>query len=207
MQKKSPRKHVIFLGAGASLTSGYPLANGLRLRLSNERQLIFDLEDLSEKTHASVDFEERKICREYFGQFKASLEQFRHGGFGSVDEFSKLASVKYPKFVQEMKQLMRLALSLHNPELMFEKSDYYPFIQQLFSEEALPSLKHNITVISYNYDCSLEQLLLKAQCYRNRLGGIPEPTDGLKNCLTSGFFKPEDVSGLQDLGLLRKNGQ
>lgn len=198
MQNKSPRKHVIFLGAGASFTSGYPLANGLRLRLSNERQLIFDLEELAKVTKESVDFEERKICRDYFTQFKDALEQFRHGGFGSVDEFSKLASRKYPEFVQEMKQLMRLALSLHNPEWMFEQSDYYPFIQRLFSDEALPSLKHNITVLSFNYDCYLDHLLLKAQCYRNRLGGLDEPTDGLKNRLTSGFFKPSDLSGLQD---------
>lgn len=198
MQSKAPHKHVIFLGAGASVTSGYPLANDLRLRLSNVRQLIFDLEELAKKTFASIDFQERKVCRDYFDQFKDTLEQFRHGGFESVDAFSKLASVKYPAFVQEMKKLMWLALSLHNPELMFDKSDYYPFIQRLFSDEALPSLKRNVAVLSYNYDCYFEYLLIKAQSYRNRLGGIPEPTEALKNVLSSGFFKPSAFRDLQN---------
>jgi hypothetical protein len=36
-------KHVVFLGAGASKTSGYPLADELRLRLSAQQQCISDL--------------------------------------------------------------------------------------------------------------------------------------------------------------------
>ena len=75
-----------------------------------------------------------------------------------------------------MKRLTRLGLSLHNPEEKFHESDYYPFIQRLFDEQTLYSLKPNTTVISFNYDCYLEYLLLKAQAIRNNLGKQAEAT-------------------------------
>jgi hypothetical protein len=206
---KSLQKHVIFLGAGASASSGYPLADALRLRLSSAKQLISDFEQLTKNSNPALTYKpmdqerlgERKICKEIFEQFQQTIEQFRHGGFGSVDEFSKLASTsagdQFLFLAQEMKKLMKLALSLHNPELIFEKSDYYPFVQRLFDENKMSSLKHSITIISYNYDCYLEYLLLKAQAYRNRVAGREPPNDGLKNRLSSGFFKPSDLDGLK----------
>src|ERR1017187_3792085 len=161
--------HVIFLGAGASQTSGYPLASELRLRLTSQNQILADLERLADDAKA-VSAE----CSTYFNRFYDSAQLFRHGAFGSVDEFSKLASEKYPEHVQAMKNLTRLALSLHYPEKAFHHSDYYPFIQHLFSEDHLYSLKPNIAVLSYNYDCYLEYLLLKAQAIRNNLAGQPQ---------------------------------
>ena len=192
-------KHVIFLGAGASKTSGYPLASGLRLRLSSEDQLIADLRELTEGTKGVPEDTERLQCRGFFKPFKGTVEQFRRGGFGTIDEFSKLASAKYPARVQEMKQLMLLALSLHNPEEKFHNSDYYPFIQRLFDQYDLHLLKPHVTVISYNYDCYLEYLLLQAQAYRNKLAEQPEPTVAQKGRISSGFFQPDDAASLASL--------
>jgi len=133
------------------------------------------------------------ICLEYFKHFKPVVELFRHGGFGTVDEFSKLAAKNYPQHTQDMKKLMRLAFALHNPEDSFHESDYYRFIQKLFFDD-LHSLKNNITIISYNYDCYLDYLLLKAYRHRKRLSGSPENTLFRKNQLTSGFFQPADIT-------------
>lgn len=187
MQTKSPQKHVIFLGAGASVTSGYPLANDLRLRLSSEKQMKVDIERLDAghlASHAAIT-----AC---FSDFKSSIELFRHGGFGSVDEFAKLAAAKYPNHVQVMKQLTHLGLALHNPEDNFHKSDYYQFVQRLFNDKLVHSLKPNITILSYNYDCYLDYLLIKAKAYRNKVVGRPELTTVEKNILSSGFFDPSD---------------
>jgi hypothetical protein len=124
------------------------------------------------------------------------MDLFRHGGFATVDEFSNLASTKYPEHVQRMKHLMMLGLLLHNPEDKFETSDYYPFIQKLFEDNHLHCLKNNVTVLSYNYDCYLEFLLLKAQSIRRRLAGYSASEDWLKNTLTSGFFLPTETTCL-----------
>jgi hypothetical protein len=191
MAGTSPLKHVIFLGAGASVTSGYPAASDLRLRLSSERQMEADLQKLDvHHTRAA------EIIRGCFADFKASVELFRHGGFGSVDEFAKLASVKYPEHVQVLKRLTHLGLALHNPEDNFQTSDYYPFIQRLFNDRELYSLKSHITLLSYNYDCFLDYLLIKAQTYRSKLAGKSPPTTQHKNCLSSGFFAPADAPSL-----------
>ena len=197
MQTEKPRHHVIFLGAGASLTSGFPIGEKLRLRLANENHFFSDLDKAFPKNqigHKTSKGEETEaICLEYFRRFKPVVELFRHGGFGTVDEFSKLAADKYPEHTQDMKKLMRLAFALHNPEDSFHKSDYYPFIQRLFSDD-LHSLKSNITIISYNYDCYLDYLLLKAYEYRKRLSASPEINPITKNTLTSGFFEPTDIT-------------
>jgi hypothetical protein len=92
-------------------------------------------------------------CLNRFADFNDSVELFRHGGFGSVDEFSKLASDANQEHVQNMKKLMRIVLSAHNPEEKFHDSDYYSFIQRLFRDDKLDELRSDITVITYNYDC------------------------------------------------------
>lgn len=160
--------HVIFLGAGASASSGYPLANKLRLRLASEQQILKEF-----RCNESTD-EAEKVISSYFKVCAGSIESFRHGCFGTVDEFAYLASEKFPTSVVEMKQMTRLALSIHNPELRFEKSEYYQFVQRLFDANFLEKLRCNITIITYNYDSFLEYLILKAQLIRNRLAGKQE---------------------------------
>jgi hypothetical protein len=194
MQNKTTLRHVIFLGAGASKTSGYPLASELRLRLADDKQIQADLK--MRYTDYPGAFQ---TIRKSFDDVKESVDLFRHGAFGSVDEFAKLASLKYSKHVQAMKRLTRLALSLHNPEEDFHKSDYYPFIQNLFDEGELQSLKSYITVISYNYDCYLEYLLLKSHLRRNQLAGSGDLNVRLQSRLSSGFAKPNDAAGLSSL--------
>lgn len=109
-----------------------------------------------------------------------------------MDEFSKLASEGYQEHVQNMKKLMRIALSLHNPEDKFHESDYYPFIQRLFREDNLTDLRSDITVLTYNYDCYLDFLLLEAFRHRQKLSASPqELNDFLCSKLTSGFFNPK----------------
>ena len=85
---------------------------------------------------------------------------------------------------------MRLALALHNPEEMFDKSDYYPFIQRLFDKN-LYLLRPDITIISFNYDCYLEYLMLRACRQRQKLSpdGVKLDDLGIAN-ITSGFFDP-----------------
>ena len=142
----------------------------------------------------------------YFDRFTESVELFRHGGFATVDEFSQLASGSYPKHVQNMKKLMRIVLSLHNPEDNFHKSDYYPFVQRLFRSDSLNQFRNDISIITFNYDCYLDFVMQEAYRYRLSLSKIPNdikdnpqlpkgPQEVLEEpwCskLSSGFFRPE----------------
>lgn len=181
-------RHVIFLGAGASFTSGYPVGDGLRLRMSSDKHLRDEV--------AKIFKEEREIpdlCVAHFESFSDSVKLFRKGGFGTVDEFSKLASDKDGKHVQNMKRLMRLAFALHNPEDSFQDSDYYSFVQRLFYQDFLYNLRKDVTVITFNYDCYLEYLLLTAFEQRQQLSiNGDEVTDYLRNKLTGGFWNPTE---------------
>jgi hypothetical protein len=84
-------------------------------------------------------------------------------------------------------------LSLHNPEEEFHKSDYYLFIQRIFRDDKLDELRPDITILTYNYDCYLDFLILEAFRYRQKLSESPLKIDDLcANKLTSGFFNPTD---------------
>jgi hypothetical protein len=193
--------HVIFLGAGASKNSGYPVGDALRLRLCSIDHFNSHLEEALSKGRSNVIDDLKRIYRSYFQEFQAEIDLFRYGGFATVDEFSKLASSKYPQQAQAMKQLMRLAFSFHNPEDKFYKSEYYGFLQRLFKDD-LYSLRDNVTVISYNYDCYLDYLLMRALKHRKKLRqGNDAELDPLQtNVLTSGFDNPRDLEWEQTGG-------
>src|ERR1017187_6481574 len=81
-------KHVIFLGAGASKSSGYPLANELRLLLSSERHFLDWLKECFPNAPEGTAL----VDTEYFRSFESSIDLFRRGGFASVDEFCRCIS-------------------------------------------------------------------------------------------------------------------
>jgi len=162
-------KHVIFLGAGASCTSGYPIGQELRLLMSSRNHFAAKVQELYAGDVKMVE----QVC-EYFDRFTESIDLFRHGGFATVDEFSKLASGSYPEHVQNMKMLMRLVLALHNPEDSFHDSDYYPFIQRLFRGDSLNLFRNEIAIITYNYDCYLDYVMHEAYRHRQCLSTIPK---------------------------------
>lgn len=161
-------KHVIFLGAGASKGSGYPLANDLRLLISSKKKWEEALVQY-EKKH---DFVERPLTKPgmaYWDKHQEALELFRNGGFATIDEFCKLAgNFDFQREINGLRCLLRAALGMFNPEENFEKSEYYSFVQSLFKNDLL-SLREDITVLTYNYDPYLEFLLFRALTERQRV--------------------------------------
>src|SRR5687768_9825126 len=90
MADKTPHKHVIFLGAGASKSSGYPLANELRLRLSSwETFAEFIASNFPDNADGAAG---KELARHFWGNNGQAISIFRHGGFASVDEFCQLAA-------------------------------------------------------------------------------------------------------------------
>jgi hypothetical protein len=204
----SAGKHVIFLGAGASYGSGYPLANGLRLLISS-RQKWEEAVANYESKHRYAQRPITTVAMSYFDKHQDSLELFRKGGFATLDEFCKLAGgFQFQHEINGLRCLMRGALGLFNPEEHFEKSEYYGFVQSLFKEDLI-SLREDITVLTYNYDPYLEYLLHRAMYTRwrvTRKGKSPvlTPEELAKDVVfsrdlstaTSGFFKNKDLSWL-----------
>jgi hypothetical protein len=194
-------KHVIFLGAGASYTSGYPLAEGLRRILSSDATFqAYVWKKMSVGNAANS-------LLAWFKNLSKPIELFREGGFGTVDEFSLLAGKQFPQEVHAIKQLVGLTLALHNPEEPyelnsgppkngFESSDYYPFIQRLFQESA--KLRDDVAILSYNYDPYLEFLLYRAYARRQLAATkkhVVPPTE-----LTSGFTDRNAQRILEQVG-------
>src|SRR5437899_13018272 len=101
-------EHVIFLGAGASKSSGYPLANDLRLLMSSRKHL-------EKAINAADDPRERRRKPQIDLMLEAleeSIALFRKGGFASVDEFCKLGSdFSVQDSINEMRSWTRSVLS------------------------------------------------------------------------------------------------
>jgi hypothetical protein len=166
-------KHVIFLGAGASYTSGYPLAAELRVILSSpeafKNYVAFKLNDSA----LTADFLQR------FKEYEKMIHLFREGGFGTIDEFSFLSRGRFKDGVQILKWFMSLIFALHNPEIpypkpgthsndkttAFEYSDYFPFIQKLFNKD-YHELRDDVAILTYNYDPYFEFVLDRAYTTR-----------------------------------------
>lgn len=176
-------KHVIFLGAGASASSHYPLANELRLWMCSEHHFLRAMEK------RGVHLQHAKKIGQFFDSVKESTGLFRRGAFGSVDEFCKLMSGhEHEEKVNEMRRLSRFVLGLFNPEDHFEDSDYYPFVQRLF-DRSLRDFRNDIAVFTFNYDGHLDYVLLQACEERRRIAGRKFNLD-LANSITSGFYEP-----------------
>jgi hypothetical protein len=174
--------HVIFLGAGSSRGSGYPLANDLRLLISSRKnweEALVNYEDKHKLSGRPIT----TLGRNYWDYHVVALDLFRNGGFATVDEFCKLAGgFSFQSEINNLRCLLRAALGLFNPEESFEKSEYYGFVQSLFMNDLL-SLRDAITVLSFNYDPYLEFLLHRALLHRyevtRRGGGIVLNTEEL----------------------------
>jgi hypothetical protein len=163
-------KHVIFLGAGASKQSGYPLANDLRLLISSRKKWEEALAGYEDKQKL-VGRPITAIGMNYWDKHADALNLFRNGGFATIDEFCKLAGgFSFQKEIHDLRCLVRAALGLFNPEENFEKSEYYGFIQSLFKNDLL-SLREDLTVLTYNYDPYLEFLLHRAVEHRFQVVG------------------------------------
>jgi hypothetical protein len=194
-------KHVIFLGAGASYTSGYPLSADLRLILSspaNFRNYITDKVDKFGNIELSKRRELQEKLERAYASFNHEVQLFRDGGFATVDEFSYLARDRHDVFVQTLKRFTSIVFAVHNPEnwyhkpgaqtneatTAFQSSDYFPFIQKLF-DETLHEFKDDVAVLTYNYDPYLEFLLSRAYRVRKKTSG--EESEKTPTGVLSGF--------------------
>lgn len=201
-------KHVIFLGAGASKGSGYPLANELRLLISSRTEWEKALEGYAKKHHVA-DEHLTAVGLKYWDSHSDALNLFRHGGFATIDEFCKLAGAfQFQHEINGLRGLVRAALGLFNPEEQFEKSEYYGFVQALFKED-LFSLREDVTVLTYNYDPYFEFLIYRALEHRWRIrqrgkSCVSNPADRAAearhdenlNAVTSGLASFENQSWL-----------
>ena len=187
-------KHVIFLGAGASQTSGYPLADELREWIASPHNRVIKALETSQQWQNMGTQKRNQITQQlssWIESLKDALELFRSGCFGTVDEFCYLAKDARATEVAQLKKLLRLMLACIHPEEKWLASDYYRFIQQIFDKD-LHSLRKDIVVMSFNYDPYLEWLLRRAVGVRHRVilqepGRTPSFDFTTDSLVTSGF--------------------
>jgi hypothetical protein len=116
---KTP-KHVIFLGAGASRTSGYPLADDLRrLWLASTAGLQQQVGERMPNQNISQNQNSQAAIATWLKPIEHSLQFFREGCFGTIDEFCYLIRKSEATDVKQLKKVMRLVFGLHDPEAAF----------------------------------------------------------------------------------------
>lgn len=192
--KRKP-KHVIFLGAGASATSRYPVADQLRKDWLSSKQALLSkvLEQVPQYPNTlkreNESGEIERMFNEWYESSAASLALFRKGGFGTIDEFCYHARHSKHDEVQKLKNVLRFALGIHDPEVHFNLSDYYTLLQKLFLTESLSTLRDDIVILSFNYDPYLEWLLIRALEVRMaQLDGKRKEFHIAASKVTSGFY-------------------
>lgn len=194
------KKHVIFLGAGASTTSGYPIASELAQLMCNPSRFNEKFRRLLlEDGDSSSGFDEDSVITRYLTSSKAA-ELLRSGDYATMDELSYDAiGGKHAAKVRDLKKLMRLVLSLHNPAVSHdESSDYRTLIQKLFYGG---QLRQDTCIISFNYDPYLEFRLFQAYQARSQVRAVSGvAADYVHQAISSGFLRTEDLSWLAQLG-------
>jgi hypothetical protein len=198
-----PEKHVVVLGAGASITSGYPDANRLTT-LMCDRQAFFD-EFISRATaegeQNAKDWARQGPIRQYYDSFNQTVRLLRSGDFATMDELSNLATGgQHASEILKLKTLMRFVFALANPELShWPKSDYRSFIHALFQGKS--QIREDISVISFNYDPYFEFRLLRALRARTQVRPISDDyVKTMSQAATSGFLFPENLDWLEAPG-------
>jgi hypothetical protein len=190
------KKHVIIMGAGASVTSGYPDANQLTVLMCDWQMFFkeFAVRLRAEGVENTEEWVRRSTIRNYYDSFQPTVQLLRNGDFATMDELSNLAfGGRHAGEIAKLKKLMRFIFALNNPEIShWAHSDYRAFIHALFERKS--RLREDISLISFNYDPYLEYRLLKA--LRARLQVCPisaEDENRMKQAVTSGFLNTCDL--------------
>lgn len=195
-------KHVIFLGAGASISSGYPLAKHLTLLMADGRTREDTLK------HRLID-ESDPVCIDdllrMFRGFELEATIFlREGCFETMDSLGHFCAGRgRSNLIPNLKRLMRFCLSIHNPlEENFGTSDYIGFVQALLRKDP-ESPDKDVAILSFNYDPLLDYLLYLAVWQRGNLkdpSNPLRPESSLACSVTSGFSKPKNLEWLAEEG-------
>jgi hypothetical protein len=177
---------VIFLGAGASLSAGFPtnkdLTNYIIYKMSETTRFL----PYENRTVVKLDLP-KELASDGWENLKASL---RKSAFLSVDEFCQLAN-RDPAIVARMKRLLRVALFDHTLD-WFLNNDYRTFVESLFLKPASTELNSRFTVVNFNYDGLLGKLLTDAVSERCALAGTEPPTETKLAGLAGGYYaKPK----------------
>ena len=137
------------LGAGASWPYGYPLGSELKRTICD--QLLNDQSGLCRVLH-SLDFGRSDIV-----QFRKSLF---YSGKISVDAFLEHRE----EFIEIGKSAIACSLMLHeHEEKMFITGDWYEYFYNMLNVSSLEEFDQNeASIITFNYDRSLEQYLFTA---------------------------------------------
>jgi hypothetical protein len=149
------RKHVVFFGAGCSISCGYPAADGLRLLMLSKK-----VRDKVKRDHGLGN--PAHLDEIFLEVHKEAIAQFELGRFATIDVYCKLATgTKQAKNVPILKQIMRLVLGIHDSMEYFSTCDYSRLVNLLFARNQV-DLREDISILSYNYDPCLDYLLTQA---------------------------------------------
>lgn len=186
---------VIFLGAGASATAGFPtnegLANYIFEKLSQKnRDVYFQPKRFSGNLNALREATEdmRTHVARLREHWRATAETFRAANCLSVDEYCEI-SAPTANLVPAMKQVLRQVLFDHAAG-WWKPSDYRRLVASLFkASEVYPD--NRFTLVNFNYDGLLTKLLTDAIHWRCLRSCKPVPDFPEMAAIGGGYYQPQ----------------
>lgn len=165
---------IIFLGAGASVSAGFPLNAGLA---------NYIIDELPKRPGAAAV---PRIRDRWF----AIGESLRRTGCLSVDEFCEMMKAT-PEKVAEMKRVVRFVLSTIPKDWKATNVEYRGLIARLFADDG--SLNPRFGIINFNYDGLFGKLLADAVAERHfaRHAVLLDAYDKLAT-IAGGFYSPPE---------------
>jgi hypothetical protein len=191
-------KHVIFLGAGASASSGYPVARALTKVMAHRLEFLNYVVPLIERDRPKDKHVLIKLADTHFACYAEASKLLKAGCFETMDELSSLArGGKKVETIISLKKLLRFIFGLDDPNTWhWGTSDYPNFVHALFGNAEVP--RDDICIISFNYDPYLEFLLWEALMARGTLRTVSaEKAQYLQQAATSGFYDPKNLGWLE----------
>ncbi|BDZ68582.1 hypothetical protein [Methanobacterium ferruginis] len=150
---------VLILGAGASAPYGYPLGNTLKSKIANS------LHYMIQKEYGWI--QDSDIPKELIKQFIDSLNQTRRPSIDSFlakqkEEFTEIGKIAIAhQIAQCEKRGIIYSDSMKANKELDETDDWYGYLVEILYESEIDKIGKNLSIVTYNYDRSLEYFLLK----------------------------------------------
>ncbi|MGO9246596.1 MAG: hypothetical protein ACLP0A_15480 [Verrucomicrobiia bacterium] len=189
---KTSKTDVIFLGAGASASAGFPLNEGLANYIIDElpKLKLDPPDDLYLQGQAVRDRWETLRNR-----WEGLGESLRKTNFLSVDEFCQNAQSRRED-VLEMKRMLRLTLFQFSGGWWKTGVEYRRLIDSIF--DGPRHLCRQFAVVNFNYDGLFGKLLADAFLERHRSAGEPEPRGDILATVAGGYYNHPELTGVQE---------
>lgn len=150
---------VLILGAGASAPYGYPIGSDLKTGIVNS------LTAMVEKDYGWVNGTE--FSKDLIKEFVFALKNTRRPSIDSFlakqkEEFTDIGKIAIVNQISKCEDPRIINSSVMKKKAKFDSTDdWYGYLVEILYESKIDEIGDNLSIVTFNYDRSLEYFLLK----------------------------------------------